>query len=297
MPPHLQRLVDHLVAIRQAVDLAVVQVLEHVMALLRARSRSAERTLGWRRRPTDGATHLERVRVGLSVRATALEVLATHEARVHVKIVASDGAGLLEICHEREGSWRGERRREACGGASNTPKSRSVRLIVSRKGQRNPSSSQGRLRRPRPLLEGTLGAAASQGWQLPPSGASAAPPLSGRGRFDAICCRARVAAAARVTSGWGTLSFAGSAPSPRRDQPDSKWRRSGRGACPSQTDRSAPARGPVAAPGRAVRAASAASWPPGTPSPTLPTSEGISPPRGNWAVDASCLLTTLSAAV
>jgi hypothetical protein len=194
MPPHLQRLVDHLVAIRQAVDLAVVQVLEHVMALLRARSRSAERTLGWRRRPTDGATHLERVRVGLSVRATALEVLATHEARVHVKIVASDGAGLLEICHEREGSWRGERRREACGGASNTPKSRSVRLIVSRKGQRNPSSSQGRLRRPRPLLEGTLGAAASQGWQLPPSGASAAPPLSGRGRFDAICCRARVAA-------------------------------------------------------------------------------------------------------
>ena len=73
------------------------------MAFLRAQSRSAERTLGWRRRPIDGATHLERVRVGLRVRAAALEVLATHEARVHVKVVASDRAGLLEICHERGG--------------------------------------------------------------------------------------------------------------------------------------------------------------------------------------------------
>eukprot|EP00964_Phaeocystis_antarctica_P068724 scaffold41654_cov37-Phaeocystis_antarctica.AAC.3 len=71
------------------------------MAFLRARSRSAERTLGRRRRLTGGARHLERVRVGLRVRAAALEVLATHEARVHVEVVASDRAGLLEICHGR----------------------------------------------------------------------------------------------------------------------------------------------------------------------------------------------------
>ena len=55
---------------------------------------------------------------------------------------------------------------------------------MSRKGQRNPSSSQGRLRRLRPLLEGAL--AASLASQLPHSVASAAPPLSGRGRFVAI---------------------------------------------------------------------------------------------------------------
>ena len=55
---------------------------------------------------------------------------------------------------------------------------------MSRKGQRNPSSSQGRLRRLRPLLEGAL--AVSLASQLPRSVASAAPPLSGRGLFVAV---------------------------------------------------------------------------------------------------------------
>eukprot|EP00964_Phaeocystis_antarctica_P054631 scaffold32135_cov29-Phaeocystis_antarctica.AAC.1 len=84
------------------------------MAFLRAQSRSAERTLGWRRRPIDGATHLERVRVGLRVRAAALEVLATHETRVHAFSKSATNGGVAS--GEGGGARRVEERAASAAG-------------------------------------------------------------------------------------------------------------------------------------------------------------------------------------
>ena len=68
-----QRRVHDLVAVGQAVCAAILQIHVHVVALL------------------------QRVRVRLRVRSTALEELAAHEARIHVEIMARHRACLLKV--------------------------------------------------------------------------------------------------------------------------------------------------------------------------------------------------------
>lgn len=69
----LEALVHDLVVVRQTVDLVILQVDEHVVRAL------------------------HRVRECVSGLAAALEVLATHEARVHVLVRERDRAHLLKV--------------------------------------------------------------------------------------------------------------------------------------------------------------------------------------------------------